>query len=117
MGDKFLNSHLTRRFTKVLRVAAWAIIPISWFKVGMLKTILATIVILTTFCVIGYQVFFIGLYPFLDAAGNHYGITIWDNYFRKLVFEIPESIVQLTIITSLILVWTFFGLSVQITFK
>jgi hypothetical protein len=44
-----------------------------------------------------------GLYRFSDAGANHYGITIWDNYFRKSGLYFNEQIVQITGIATLII--------------
>lgn len=103
----FLFSTSAIALHKYYGIAAWAVIPLSYFKVNKLKSMLATTVILGTISVIAYQVFVMGLYQFSDAASNHYGITIWDNYFRKLGFEVPEVLVQLVAIASLILIWAY----------
>lgn len=96
---------------------AWAAIPLSYFKIDRLKSIFATIMIFSTTGVIGYQVIYMGLYPFSDAASNHYGINIWDNYLRKLGFAIPEHLVQLVAIVSLFLVWIYFWFKYSVNFE
>ncbi len=103
----FLFSTSAIALHKYYGLVAWAVIPLSYFKVNKLKSMLATTFILGTISVIGYQVFVMGLYQFSDAASNHYGITIWDNYFRKLGFEVPEVLVQFVAIASLILIWAY----------
>ena len=103
----FLFSTSAVALHKYYGLAAWAVFPLSYFKLNKIKSILATAVTLGTISLIGYQVVFMGLYQFSDAASNHYGITIWDNYFRKLGFEIPERLVQVVAITSLILIWAY----------
>jgi hypothetical protein len=113
----FLFSTSAVALHKYYGLAAWAVIPLSYFKLNKIKSILATVVTIGTISVIGYQVVFMGLYQFSDAASNHYGITIWDNYFRKLGFEIPEILVQLVAITSLILIWAYIWQRQSIKFE
>jgi len=103
----FLTTTSAVALHKYYGLAAWAVIPLSYFKTNKFKSIVATAIMFGTTSVIGYQVIFMGLYQFSDAASNHYGITIWDNYFRKLGFDIPERLVQLAAITSLILIWSY----------
>lgn len=103
----FLTTTSAVALHKYYGLAAWVVIPLSYFKIDKFKSIVATTIMFGTISVIGYQVFFMGLYQFSDAASNHYGITIWDNYFRKFGFEIPESLIQLVAITSLILIWLY----------
>ena len=103
----FLTTTSAVALHKYYGLAAWAVIPFSYFKIDKFKSIVAATIMFGTISVIGYQAIFMGLYQFSDAASNHYGITIWDNYFRKLGFEIPESLVQLIAITSLILIWSY----------
>jgi len=59
--------------------------------------------VLTVFMIISYQVFFIGINSYIDAASNHYGISIWDNYLSKKSIMVDQQIIQLFGLTTLIL--------------
>ena len=59
--------------------------------------------VLTVFMIIFYQIFFIGINSYIDAASNHYGISIWDNYLSKKSIMVDQKIIQLFGLTTLIL--------------
>lgn len=60
------------------------------------------IVALLTFSILVYQFLFLGVRKFTDAASNHYGIAIWDNYLRKVSIDLDESLVRVIGLLSLI---------------
>ena len=60
------------------------------------------IVALLTFSLLAYQFLVLGVRKFTDAASNHYGIAIWDNYLRKVNIDLDESLVHVMGILSLI---------------
>lgn len=60
------------------------------------------IVALLTFSILVFQFLFLGVRKFTDAASNHYGIAIWDNYFRKANIDLNESVIRVFGILSLI---------------
>ena len=80
----------------------WVIFLSKFFRKKNIRNILAWSVICASCLVICYQIFVIGLYQFSDAGNNHYGLTIWDNYFRKLDFYVNEKLIQLIGIISII---------------
>ena len=57
----------------------------------------------TVAIVIFYQVYFIGLQKFVDAATNHYGISIWDNYLGKIGVVVDEKIIVFVGLATLLL--------------
>jgi len=62
-------------------------------KEKLIKNILYFLTMCTVAIVIFYQVFFIGLEKFIDAATNHYGIPIWDNYLGKIGIVVDQKMI------------------------
>lgn len=67
------------------------LIKIKYFIVGLL-----------TFSILAFQFLFLGVRKFTDAASNHYGISIWDNYLRKVGVDLNESFIRVIGILSLV---------------
>jgi hypothetical protein len=88
---------------KYYGTALW---PLSFILAGKQKLmgrIIVLFMIMASVTTLIYQIFFMGLYRFSDAGANHYGITIWDNYFRKSGLYFNEQIVQIAGIATLII--------------
>ena len=88
---------------KYYGAALW---PLSFFLAGKQKLmgrIIVLFMIMASVITLIYQIFFMGLYRFSDAGANHYGITIWDNYFRKSGLYFNEQILQIAGIATLII--------------
>jgi hypothetical protein len=88
---------------KFYGVAIWITIAFLFYKEKSPKRIISTGIIMISIVVLSYQVLHIGLYDFIDAGANHYGITIWDNYFRKVGLDFNEIGVQIVGIATLVL--------------
>ncbi len=69
----------------------------------LVKSILLFLIMGTVAIVIFYQVYFIGLQKFVDAATNHYGISIWDNYLGKIGVVVDEKIIVFVGLATLLL--------------
>jgi hypothetical protein len=88
---------------KYYGAALW---PLSFILAGKQKLmgrIFVLFMIIASVITLIYQIFFMGLYKFSDAGANHYGITIWDNYFRKSGIYFNEQIVQIAGIATLVI--------------
>ena len=74
----------------------------------LIKSILLFLSMGTVAIVIFYQVYFIGMQNFVDAATNHYGISIWDNYLGKIGVVVDEKIIVFIGMATLLLGTTIF---------
>jgi hypothetical protein len=97
---------------KYYGAALWPLSFILAFKQKLVGRAIVFFVIMTSIITLIYQIFFMGLYRFSDAGANHYGITIWDNYFRKSGIYFNEQIVQIAgiatlVILSILLLWSY----------
>jgi len=88
---------------KYYGAALWPLSFILAFKQKLVGRAIVFLVIMASITTLIYQIFFMGLYRFSDAGANHYGITIWDNYFRKSGLYFNEQIVQIMGIATLII--------------
>jgi hypothetical protein len=88
---------------KFYGVAIWITMAFLFYKEKNPKRIISSGIIIISIVVLSYQFLRIGLYDFIDAGANHYGITIWDNYFRKVGLDFNEIYVQIVGIATLVL--------------
>lgn len=82
--------------------AVWIIAILRFFRETTLRNFIAWLILIGSAVTIGYQIVIMGLHKFSDAANNHYGITIWDNYLRKAGYNVNQTLIQVIGIATLV---------------
>jgi len=93
---------------KFYGIVIWLTLLAGRLTSKLREIIVGGLVIVLTIFILGFQYFSLGIYPFIDAASNHFGITIWDNYLRKAGFSVNQGLIQFLGIATLVVFVTLF---------
>lgn len=94
---------------KYYGLAAWALISIPEFKkMAFRSRLIIGILMGISMSIVGLQVSRKGFFDQgVDAANNHYGLGIWDNYLRKIGVSWNENLIQFAGLATLIVLSIF----------